>query len=202
MVLSNEILQQINERKHDINDFLLNPFIPRIKAWITKSDETNDAFDKYLALFISANMFYNLWAKIKNPNIDYEDLGDRKKFMETIELIDFQSIPFSKGDINELIEILIEESLIVEIKKKENRRWVTDGLAQEKLQENIDNNEQLTKYLWETLYKIRCNLVHGEKGYEQRQVRLLNKCSSLLKNILTNLILRLENLVNHQRGED
>jgi hypothetical protein len=195
MVLSNNTLQKINKRKSEINDFLLSPFIPRIKRWIRKSDETDDAFDKYLALFISANMFYNLWAKIKNPDLDYEDLGDGQKYRDTLELIDYTALPFTKEDVSNLIQILKDDNLIVEIKKKENRQWVLDGLAQDKLNDNLENNEKLAEYMWKTIYKIRCNLIHGEKGYEDRQIRLLNQTSIILKKIIEELVIRLNNLI-------
>lgn len=39
------------------------------------------------------------------------------------------------------------------------------------------------------LYKVRCNIVHGEKNYDDtRQMKLLKQSSSLLEKVLTHLM--------------
>jgi hypothetical protein len=49
--------------------------------------------------------------------------------------------------------------------------------------------EQTVDLLLKWLYKVRCNLVHGEKNYnDERQKNLLKQSSSLLIKILTHLL--------------
>jgi hypothetical protein len=197
-MLSEEKLEKIKVNIEENRIYLINPFTERIRQWISKSDTTTDAFDKYISLFIAFNMFYNLWNRVKNPEKKEIRENDGVKVMNVIELIEPSRFPISKEDIIKLTDILIEDRLVVEIYSWNNKKLVLEGFAQDLLCNNMQNNDKLIHYLIKTLYKIRCNLVHGEKGYEERQLRLLNQSSKILRDLLEQLLTILQNLVHNQ----
>ncbi|MFW9879735.1 MAG: hypothetical protein ACFFG0_42210 [Candidatus Thorarchaeota archaeon] len=180
-------------------DYLVTPFLTRIGNWMKKANLTKDSFDKYIANFIAFNMLYNLWHKMKNPKAKEKQSRDCAKLMATLELIDLNCPLKIKDDVDKLRDILIKYGLVVEIYEWKNKKYEFVGLAQDVLEEYCDENEESIKYLLKTLYKIRCNLVHGEKDYEERQNKLLNQSSFILEKILFYLIGRLEKLTNLKR---
>ena len=182
--------KHIQQNEKNIQNNYLKPFLPRIVRWIKKADSTPDKFDKYLTLFIATNISYNLWAKIKNPQHSETHIGDKNNFMALRELIENHDVFLHKIDVRSLVKILDDNNLIVKIKIKnrKNKKCEDEGLAQDLLRKNQNNSEKTIEYIWETLYITRCNLVHGEKGYEERQIKSLDCCSKMLRRILIKTI--------------
>ena len=156
--------------------YLLVAFLPRIKKWFEKAERSKDAFDKYISFFIATNILYGVWAKISQFRENPDKINDKKEFLNLQDLIDSKEEFILKSNIPRLVKILEEERLIVKIKVNHSNKF-----AQELFREHRGDSEKETEFLLETLYKVRCNLFHGEKGYEERQVKLLNHCSSILK---------------------
>lgn len=47
----------------------------------------------------------------------------------------------------------------------------------------------------ELLYQVRCNLFHGRKGFEARQLELLQPCTRCLRSVIDSGMLRLQSIV-------
>ena len=191
-MVSTKLLSKINtgENKRDIHYFLLEPFLPRISKWVKKADDEKDVFDKYLALFIATNMTYNLWAKVKNTERKELIFKDSQTFMDLRELIRNHEEFLQDINLKNLTDILHRDNLVVEIVRynKQTKKYEIEGLAQNILTRENISAERTTYYLWKTLYKIRCNLVHGEKGYEDKQIRLLTCASKILRKVLIKIL--------------
>lgn len=188
MTTSKKLDEIFSKIDRDKREYLVSPFLRRINGWMEKANSTRDAFDKYVATFIAFNMFYNLWHKIKNPTAKEKQPQEGIKLMGVLELVNFEDPPNLTHLVDDLIKILEEDQLFVEIYEWKNKKLEFTGLAQDVLTKHRGQNDKLMKYILKTLYKIRCNLVHGEKGYEDRQIRLLNKSSEILKVKLLYLI--------------
>lgn len=203
MKISRKTRQIIEEDIGFKRDDLISPSLARITRWIKKSDRSKDEFDKYLAIFIAFNMFYNLWHKLRYPSKEEMYQSDSAKMQQTINLMNLdENIPIDRKDITKLMDILTRDRLLCKIyktipdpSKPGKRKRILDGLAQELLTKYPENNERTMCYLLKSLYKIRCNLVHGEKAYVDGQRRLLKQSTIILKRILVYLIDQLKDLV-------
>ena len=69
MDLQNIYKKTNSEKKNIVYNWLI-VYMPKIENWIKKSDNSDDVFDKYIALFIATNITYNIWTKAKNSKID------------------------------------------------------------------------------------------------------------------------------------
>lgn len=61
-----------------------------------------------------------------------------------------------------------------------------------------ENKDEAVELLVKWLYKVRCNLIHGNKSYKDTdQGKLLEKSSYLLDKILDHLLMKYEEKFNH-----
>jgi hypothetical protein len=156
--------------------------IQKIREWQKKSKQEKDPFNKYISICISYNIFYNLFAKTKDPSVDLTN-GDSKRAVNTIELI---------IDADKLFKILqpdLEKYLQI-IPAYREEHWQKIPITKELKQAYKENNAKKTiDLLLKWLYKVRCNLVHGDKGYQDDQQKMILEKSNLLLGVL------LENLL-------
>lgn len=57
-----------------------------IEEWRAKARGENDAFNKYVSVFIAYNIFYSLYAVTRNPQTDLSS-ADRAKAISTLDLV-------------------------------------------------------------------------------------------------------------------
>lgn len=156
----------------------------KIEEWQEKVQHEMDPFNRYVSVFTAFNIFYNLYEKTKNPSANLER-GDKSRAIKIIALLNEDELfQLLKNDLSEYIAFIpiyrdeywhkgdtlpINSALEEGFRKEDKRRTM----------------EMLSKWL----YKVRCNLVHGEKNYNDvRQRRLLEMSSSLLEKVLQHAV--------------
>jgi hypothetical protein len=162
--------------------------LKRVVRWIEKSNSNDDSFDKFISLFIAFNMFYSLYALYKNPKAVLEG-NDKQNALATAELLNkidfFDRNSRIIGDFSDKCQ-----RFIVEVSGK-------DASDQLKAQIDKEEKENVIDLSFEMLYKIRCNLVHGEKEYHLSQGDLLGASSMLLRAYLGDLLSKFEERLNN-----
>lgn len=156
----------------------------KIREWQEKAQHETDPFNRYISIFIANNIFYNLYKKTKDPSADLT-YGDRDRAIGILPLVDenrlFQSLKRELAVYIDFIPIYRDEY------------WNKDDYVpiNESLEEAFQKKDKKTtmEMLLKWLYKIRCNLVHGGKNYnDKNQKKLLKMSSSLLEKILQNAV--------------
>jgi len=163
--------------------------LEKVEEWQNKARCETDPFNKYISMFIAYNIFYNLYAKRKNPDADFTR-GDRTRATATINLIEADQLYcLIKSDLKEYL-------LIIPVFREEywlTRNPPTKVPISKTLKESFyaKDTKKTIDMLIKWLYKVRCNLVHGEKSYrDEQQRKLLEMSSNLLDSILTHLVRR------------
>jgi len=163
----------------------------KVEEWQVKARCETDPFNKYVSIFIAYNIFYNLYAKKRSGDFraDFTQ-GDSNRSSAVISLIEtdqlFKSIELDLRSYTSIIPVFNEEywprqnsSRSVPI-----AQTLKTGFQAGDARKTID---MLIKWL----YKVRCNLVHGEKSYHDSNQRLLLEISAtLLDKTLTHLVSR------------
>jgi ABC-type uncharacterized transport system auxiliary subunit len=152
----------------------------KIDEWQRKARREQDPFNKYVSIFTAYNIFYNLYKKTKEPTADLT-LKDRIRAIEILPLLKanqlFESL---KNDLSEYVNFI--PIYRDEYWNKTDQVSINAMLA-EAFQKG--DNERTIEMLVKWLYKVRCNLVHGEKNYDdERQKSLLSMSSRLLEKIV------------------
>lgn len=184
-----DILKKNQVERDNIKYLFLEIYLKKTEKWLNKHNNRDDFFDRYLSLFIAVNIVYELWRKIVGKYPDYEDKRDFKNLGK--DIIDNKV----KDDIvrffsSELFAFIDREYLHIEVgtkKDKEDVKKVFD--------KSVGNNEKF-EVAWEAFYSVRCNLVHGEKSYEDKQERLLELIYPQLRLCLVDAIKKLKALNN------
>jgi hypothetical protein len=107
--------------------------------------------------------------------------GDQRRAIGTLDLIEdrvqlFQRMRADIEDYAAFIPIFREEYYY---STRKNKVAISKSLKQA-LEEN--NADQALEMMLRWLYKVRCNLIHGEKGFNDAlQKKLLARSSSLLE---------------------
>ncbi|MCK4744940.1 hypothetical protein KAS41_02675 [Candidatus Parcubacteria bacterium] len=184
--------KKLKEMNNNISINLLSEYLEKSKRWLNKHDDNDDFFDKYLSLFIAVNIVYNLWAKIKNPDVNFDNGGDKKRFLEIRkDIIKIFSQEKFICHIDNLIRILDSNSLYLKVVEEKSKKDIKDALNDV---DSFDNKDKKAEIIWQSFYVIRCNLIHGEKGYNNKQEELLKFVYPILKSCLEEVIKRLETL--------
>lgn len=163
--------------------------LEKVDEWQAKATCETDPFNKYVSVFIAYNIFYNLYAKKKsgNSSVDFTQ-GDSKRATTTISLVEvdplFKSVESDLKEYLSLIPVFRDEYW----PKASSRKRVPISKT---LKENFSagNKKETIDLLIKWLYKVRCNLVHGEKSYrDTNQRKLLEISTKLLDKILRHLV--------------
>ncbi|WP_426329459.1 hypothetical protein [Pedobacter sp. R-06] len=169
--------------------------------WLQKADDittvdVSSLIDKYVALFINYNFLYNILPirKSQETGNKREKIGDRAGATSfTMEFVGAEVIGayLTKQDLDHQIELLCQAmpyfNIEIDKGKPQPRR---DQQLMKGLQSPDQNLKILT--LMKTLYAIRCNIVHGEKGLNQYQELLLLPAIKLLRAIVVRVYERLD----------
>jgi len=164
-----------------------NKLLGKIDEWRRKAILEEDSFNKYISIFIAYNIFYNLYEKTQNPSVDLTN-GDSRRAIATLDLVDttrlFQGLRSHIEDYVAIIPVFREEFW----PKKGSRERVAISMALKSALKE-ENAEMTIEMLLKWLYKVRCNLIHGEKNYDDKiQEKLLAKSSLLLDVILEHMM--------------
>lgn len=163
--------------------------LEKIEEWQSKARSEIDPFNKYVSMFIAYNIFYNLYAKKKsrNFNVDYTQ-GDSIRATDTIALVEadrlFESLKTEVKGYLLVIPVFGEEYWPKP--NAPNRIPISEALRKNfEARNKFETIDLLIKWL----YKVRCNLVHGEKSYrDEGQRNLLEMSTKLLEKILRHLV--------------
>jgi hypothetical protein len=155
--------------------------LAKIHEWRTKARKEMDPFNRYLSLFIAYNIFYNLYKKTQDPKADLF-YGDSARAVETQSLVDSDLL------FKMLKSELVEYVSFIPLYREESWEGVPICKTLAKAL-NDKNPHMVVDMLLKWLYKVRCNIVHGEKNYDDSlQKQLLEQSSSLLEKVLAHLM--------------
>lgn len=183
-----EILKKPSEERNNIKYNLLDQYLEKSEKWLYKHNDDSDFFDRYLSLFIAVNIIYSLWRKINKPDSKFKDKRD---FLGLGNDLIKGSVRDNliKSYPTELFEILKRGDFYIEVGNWGNKEEI------QKAFKRSSNDSEKFKIIWESFYSVRCNLIHGEKGYSSRQEELLKFIHPTLKDCLVEIIKKL-NVLN------
>jgi len=170
---------KINKIKNEKQEIL-----KRIIGWIKKARNEHDYFDRYFALWVAFNIFYNNNSSSKNG-------GEQERVKDMVNLLDKTSKLTIVSKNKENIKYLIE--LNPKLYKNPNHdKQLKEKVS--KLVELIDSkeiNDKDFECLLITLYKIRCNLFHGDKDRtSERQKEIVKYAYNILEYVVSYLLLK------------
>jgi hypothetical protein len=150
--------------------------------WVAKSRNDTDPYDKYVSIFIAFNIFYNLNAKTRKPLINLR-FGDSERALKVRRLLDATTVLMHLGhsldSYVDFVPVSSEEYV-------DGRIPITDTLRQAYRRGDA---EQAMEFLFRWLYRVRCNLFHGNKDFNvERQREMLRRSSVILDIILDELV--------------
>lgn len=157
--------------------------LDKVERWVQKAQGESDEFDKFISYSIAFNILYNMYAKRINPSLDLSR-GDNNRAIEIINLITDKKI-FVKT-----LPSLCEYMNMIPVSKEEywGQRKIPIAASLRRSYNKNDANGIL-EYLFKWLYKVRCNLVHGEKEYDENKWEAMLKFSNeLFDKIIKQLI--------------
>lgn len=161
--------------------------------WLDKADniineDVASLIDKYITLFINYNFLYNI-VPIQKAQITgnaREQVGDRAGATTfTIDFLGAAAIShyLTQQGLDNQIQILYQVMPHFNI---DLNRGNPQPIRDQQLINGLQSAAPATKILalMKTLYSIRCNIVHGEKGLHQYQEMLLLPAIQLLRSIV------------------
>lgn len=144
-------------------------------SYAGKKNDLASTFDEFVTRFIVYNVLYNLCAE---KLIYGKKVGDKKKATEAIfDVLQRKSahlLSVMAPDIEKLNNIISENGYIID----------TDGPANNNVmlkKMSSSNTDEKIKSVLNCLYKLRCNLIHGDKEYMEEQQPLLATANNCLK---------------------
>lgn len=166
--------------------------IHKVEEWRKKANSETDAFDRYVSIFIGYNIFYNLYEKKKKNDLNVDFLsGDSRRAIAVLELSNSaQLFDEISADLNKYLRII---PMFNEEYWPDGKRGSRGLPIAETLKTAFQNRDKkkTIELLAKWLYKVRCNLVHGVKSYEDANQReLLQRSAILLDEILVHLLVR------------
>lgn len=159
-----------------------------------KARTENDPFNKYVSLFIAFNIFYNLYEKkrmgVVNRYVDYLS-GDNQRAMRVVGLSNIdQLFDTLSADLTNYLDIIpvFREEYWPSMRLGNGSHGVPIAESL-KLAFRNRNKKDTIDLLVKWLYKVRCNLVHGDKSYtDTHQRELLQSSATLLDKVLTHVL--------------
>ena len=160
--------------------------LSRVRDYQSKSRAEEDPFNRYASIFIAYNTLYSLYGEMLFPEADLS----RKDFELAVGASELVSAPRTLiehlqpelGLYLELIPVFREEYY------SESRTRIPISVA---LKDAVARGEDFraVQMLLRWLYKVRCNLFHGEKDYsDSQQRRMLDLSATLLQRIVDTMI--------------
>lgn len=161
--------------------------------WLQKADnivngDIASLIDKYVTLFINYNFLYNIvpQKKAQETGNAREDIGDRAGATTyTINFLGAEAMSeyLTQHDLDGYVQQLADAMPHFNI---DLNKGTPQPKRDQTLIAGLRSPDAGTKMLslMKTLYSIRCNIVHGEKGLHQYQEMLLLPAIQLLRGII------------------
>lgn len=166
--------------------------LEKVEEWQAKARRETDPFNKYVSVFIAYNIFYNLFARKTGKFRGDFTRSDSRRATATVSLV-------KADELSSLIESDLREYVrIIPVFREEYWPWHNASKSvpiAQTLKTSLQSGDarKTIDMLVKWLYKVRCNLVHGEKSYrDDSQRKLLEISTRLLDTILTHLVSRYE----------
>lgn len=168
------------------------------KNWNTKieankGDKLSDVYERYRDLFTIYNKLYDQVpaALLANGKPYIGRITDSAGATEiTIQYLGGANILANfnannlDNDIEEVCRLIEQEIFYIKIRNGQRDRNADLEILQNLRSANADVK---AKAIMQTIYLVRCNLVHGSKDYQEYQRLLLEPLTNLLKTIITQL---------------
>jgi len=155
-----------------------------VLLWIKKAKSEKTGFDKFFALWVAFNSFYDFHYERIKPTGKEKDEERLKKLIEDLTTEDEATTLLQM--LSPKIETLL--NTYYEIKLNWGRRDIKAELQKEFGQRKF--NKHTLKLLILALYGIRNNLFHGSKPLTDRQERMLNTAFDILLPIFSLLLIK------------
>ncbi len=161
------------------------------KAAQYKSSRLDGAFDKFFTLFVAFNRLYVHAVQIAGYHAGQRDPGDRamatQLFPQAIghEIL-WQKLVKGKGiaDVQTLAKLIGPDGpfFVTFSARRNTPQPEMDANLRRRL---LDDSPRIAvEAVLEYLYGVRCNMFHGRKGLEPRQLELLRPCLRCLERIV------------------
>jgi hypothetical protein len=145
-----------------------------------------DAFDQFFTLFVAFNRLYSYTAQVAGQG----NAGDRRMATRLFaEIVGHQTllraITSDGGADIELLRQLIEPNGSFFLISGPNPD-IPDTERNADLHRRLGNVSACVaaEAVLEYLYQVRCNMFHGSKGFEDRQLQLLQPCLRVLRRVV------------------
>lgn len=171
----------------DTKEFIVNW---EFKLSQIQGETLNDVYDRFTSLYTIYNRLYNeafrfLKEKKRLTKKNYSDFD--KATIIVVEFISSKAIIESIKNNKNLGEI---DAVCKLIENKVFYINLNNGQPREEIDEQLLNNLKSTdieikaKAITSLIYKIRCNMVHGYKDFQEYQRLIVEPVSILLKDII------------------
>lgn len=179
-------------------------------AWLAKADsyeggELNDYYNKSFSLFTLYNRLYaeatfTLAREGQIVLLNDKPFPDGKGAKEYApKFIGYEHLlQILNNDINcntaitDIIRLIENEEFYIKLSMPHgNRQKEKDQLLLQALK-STGAKTKITAVL-DLIYSVRCNMFHGNKGFEPVQIRLLNPMTVILRKIVETLFEKLQN---------
>jgi len=163
--------------------------INKASEWIRKGDHENYPFNGFFSYFVAYNILYNLYARIKNPSVDLTT-NDKNRSVKVHELIRDPGLFIHSNDVNIRSFIYLLRKFRKEKWTRKSKESINDSLERSYINRNY---KLVTRDVLRMLYKLRCNMFHGEKNMNApNQHELIEVSNKILKTILSEIFLQLQ----------
>jgi hypothetical protein len=186
--LQNDQVVTGSRARAPLNSMIVKMLLEKVGDWQKKSRLEHDTFNRYASVFIAYNTFYNLYAETLDPNVDLS-FGDSIRATSTLNLVSdkaklFREMKSRIEEYAQVIPLFLEEYWPRSNSK--DRVAIAETLKEALAEGDADKALEMV-IRW--LYKVRCNLMHGEKAYgDSDQERLLAMSSELLDTYLSKIL--------------
>ncbi len=162
-----------------------NNLLSKAEGWIQKAEKERDPFDRYMSYFIAFKILYDMYTKERNPEADLS-LGDSRRAVEVGDLI-----AGKEALLKDLKKPLRDYLEIIPAFREEYWGRPHPVPIASRLREAFysDNAQDTIEYLLKWLYKVRCNVVHGGKNYDEKLDRtILDYSNVMIARILSDVL--------------
>lgn len=171
---NSDTMKSFKERFFEQGSFIAR-WNDKADSYAENEDKLAATFDEFVTRFIVYNILYNLCAE----KLAYgKRKSDKEKAIQAVfEIMQHKStylISAMASDIEKLYNIISENGFIIDIDNPANDKAMLKGM-------NSSTTDEKIKSVLNCLYKLRCNLIHGDKEYMEEQQPLLATANNCLK---------------------
>lgn len=161
--------------------------VKRAEYWWKSARQRKYIFDKFISGWVSFNIIYNFINRKYGRNINLNDrdiMSEVKRVKSTVKYL-FNNNIWSY-DLRNSIEALIELNAPIYYRQYPyENNWISTENIVHEIHEDIRQNKNVEALVktYELLYRVRCNLFHGDKSDDnQRDTAVVALCWEVMKN--------------------